>query len=134
MLELTACLSVHPLSWIGYEKEGFRGHQYLLEEGEYHDWTQWGGYNNELVSLRLIRTVRTASCGAGRVCDNSRLDCHLLSPHPPGLGRLSPTACPRQSFCDGDTCPAGTQMKTSQTHYTQGTSWSQLFTTCSGWI
>ncbi|XP_067399469.1 beta/gamma crystallin domain-containing protein 2 [Emydura macquarii macquarii] len=42
--------------WIGYEKEGFRGHQYLLEEGEYHDWTQWGGYNNELVSLRLIRT------------------------------------------------------------------------------
>lgn len=59
----TYCLSVclHPLSWIGYEKEGFRGHQYLLEEGEYHDWTQWGGYNNELVSLRLIRTVRTAS-------------------------------------------------------------------------
>ncbi|CAM4579247.1 beta/gamma crystallin domain-containing protein 2 [Lepidochelys kempii] len=42
--------------WVGYEKEGFRGHQYLLEEGEYHDWTQWGGYNDELVSLRLIRT------------------------------------------------------------------------------
>ncbi|XP_061453269.1 beta/gamma crystallin domain-containing protein 2 isoform X2 [Rhineura floridana] len=42
--------------WIGYEKEGFRGHQYLLEEGEYYDWTQWGGYNEDLVSLRLIRT------------------------------------------------------------------------------
>uniref|UniRef100_A0A8D0B5K3 Crystallin beta-gamma domain containing 2 n=1 Tax=Salvator merianae TaxID=96440 RepID=A0A8D0B5K3_SALMN len=42
--------------WVGYEKEGFRGHQYLLEEGEYGDWTQWGGYNEELVSLRLIRT------------------------------------------------------------------------------
>uniref|UniRef100_A0A8C3GGQ2 Crystallin beta-gamma domain containing 2 n=1 Tax=Cairina moschata TaxID=8855 RepID=A0A8C3GGQ2_CAIMO len=42
--------------WVGYEKEGFRGHQYLLEEGEYHDWRQWGGYNKELVSLRLIRT------------------------------------------------------------------------------
>ncbi|XP_062996197.1 beta/gamma crystallin domain-containing protein 2 [Elgaria multicarinata webbii] len=42
--------------WVGYEKEGFRGHQYLLEEGEYCDWTQWGGYNEELVSLRLIRT------------------------------------------------------------------------------
>ncbi|XP_044853882.1 beta/gamma crystallin domain-containing protein 2 [Mauremys mutica] len=42
--------------WVGYEKEGFRGHQYLLEEGEYHDWTQWGGYSDELVSLRLIRT------------------------------------------------------------------------------
>uniref|UniRef100_A0A8C3S804 Beta/gamma crystallin 'Greek key' domain-containing protein n=1 Tax=Chelydra serpentina TaxID=8475 RepID=A0A8C3S804_CHESE len=42
--------------WVGYEKKGFRGHQYLLEEGEYHDWTQWGGYSDELVSLRLIRT------------------------------------------------------------------------------
>ncbi|XP_072836115.2 beta/gamma crystallin domain-containing protein 2 [Pogona vitticeps] len=42
--------------WVGYEKEGFRGHQYLLEEGEYYDWTQWGGYDEELVSLRLIRT------------------------------------------------------------------------------
>ncbi|XP_072211759.1 beta/gamma crystallin domain-containing protein 2 [Excalfactoria chinensis] len=42
--------------WVGYEKEGFRGHQYLLEEGEYHDWQQWGGYSKELVSLRLIRT------------------------------------------------------------------------------
>lgn len=45
-------------SWVGYEKEGFRGHQYLLEEGEYQDWRQWGGYSKELVSLRLIRTVR----------------------------------------------------------------------------
>ncbi|XP_041319107.1 beta/gamma crystallin domain-containing protein 2 [Pyrgilauda ruficollis] len=42
--------------WVGYEKEGFRGHQYLLEEGEYQDWRQWGGYSKELVSLRLIRT------------------------------------------------------------------------------
>ncbi|XP_034609791.1 beta/gamma crystallin domain-containing protein 2 [Trachemys scripta elegans] len=42
--------------WVGYEKEGFRGHQYLLEEGEYHDWAQWGGYSDELMSLRLIRT------------------------------------------------------------------------------
>ncbi|NWS34604.1 CRBG2 protein, partial [Polioptila caerulea] len=42
--------------WVGYEKEGFRGHQYLLEEGEYQDWKQWGGYSKELVSLRLIRT------------------------------------------------------------------------------
>ncbi|XP_077193844.1 beta/gamma crystallin domain-containing protein 2 isoform X2 [Paroedura picta] len=42
--------------WVGYEKEGFRGHQYLLEEGEYLDWPQWGGYNKQLVSLRLIRT------------------------------------------------------------------------------
>uniref|UniRef100_A0A674J5F7 Crystallin beta-gamma domain containing 2 n=1 Tax=Terrapene triunguis TaxID=2587831 RepID=A0A674J5F7_9SAUR len=55
--------------WVGYEKEGFRGHQYLLEEGEYHDWAQWGGYSDELMSLRLIRTVRGASGGAGRAFD-----------------------------------------------------------------
>lgn len=56
----------HLASWIGYEKEGFRGHQYLLEEGEYNDWTQWGGYNEELVSLRLIRTVRKPACLTGQ--------------------------------------------------------------------
>ncbi|XP_013882984.1 absent in melanoma 1 protein [Austrofundulus limnaeus] len=41
--------------WVGYEKEGFRGHQYLLEEGEYHDWRVWGGCNSELRSVRIIR-------------------------------------------------------------------------------
>lgn len=45
------------LRWVGYEKEGFRGHQYLLEEGEYHDWRAWGGCNSELRSVRVIRTV-----------------------------------------------------------------------------
>ncbi|KAM4656803.1 beta/gamma crystallin domain-containing protein 2 [Amazona ochrocephala] len=50
--------SLHVLGgcWVGYEKEGFRGHQYLLEEGQYQDWRQWGGYSKELMSLRLIRT------------------------------------------------------------------------------
>ncbi|XP_048206536.1 beta/gamma crystallin domain-containing protein 2 isoform X2 [Perognathus longimembris pacificus] len=42
--------------WVGYEKEGFRGHQYLLEEGEYADWSHWGGYDELLTSLRVIRT------------------------------------------------------------------------------
>uniref|UniRef100_A0A674NW84 Beta/gamma crystallin domain-containing protein 1-like n=1 Tax=Takifugu rubripes TaxID=31033 RepID=A0A674NW84_TAKRU len=41
--------------WVGYEREGFRGHQYLLEEGEYHDWRVWGGNNSELRSARVIR-------------------------------------------------------------------------------
>ncbi|XP_047238753.1 beta/gamma crystallin domain-containing protein 1-like [Girardinichthys multiradiatus] len=40
--------------WVGYEKEGFRGHQYLLEEGEYHDWRVWGGCDLELRSVRII--------------------------------------------------------------------------------
>lgn len=41
-------------SWVAYEKPGFEGHQYLLEEGEYRDWTDWGGYDEELQSLRPV--------------------------------------------------------------------------------
>ncbi|KAG8522106.1 Beta/gamma crystallin domain-containing protein 1 [Galemys pyrenaicus] len=40
--------------WVAYEKPGFTGHQYLLEEGEYKEWKDWGGYNGELQSLRPI--------------------------------------------------------------------------------
>ncbi|OCT94442.1 uncharacterized protein crybg2.L [Xenopus laevis] len=42
--------------WVGYEKEGFRGHQYLLEEGDFNDFSDWGGCTEELGSVRLIRT------------------------------------------------------------------------------
>ncbi|KAM9737220.1 uncharacterized protein crybg2 [Menidia menidia] len=45
--------------WVGYQKEGFRGHQYLLEEGEYHDWRVWGGCDSELRSARLIQADLT---------------------------------------------------------------------------
>ncbi|XP_072102226.1 uncharacterized protein crybg1a isoform X5 [Mobula birostris] len=40
--------------WVGYEKPGFRGHQYALEEGQYRAWNEWGGYNRHLQSLRFI--------------------------------------------------------------------------------
>lgn len=53
-------MSLQPLCrlrWVGYEKEGYRGHQYLLEEGEYHDWRVWGGCDSELRSVRVIRAV-----------------------------------------------------------------------------
>ncbi|KAJ0054770.1 hypothetical protein NL108_001919 [Boleophthalmus pectinirostris] len=45
--------------WVGYEKEGFRGHQYLLEEGDYQDWRVWGGCDAELRSVRVIRADLT---------------------------------------------------------------------------
>ncbi|XP_077447029.1 uncharacterized protein crybg2 [Stigmatopora argus] len=48
-------LKVHGGIWVGYEKEGYRGHQYLLEEGEYHDWRVWGGVNAELRSVRVLQ-------------------------------------------------------------------------------
>ncbi|XP_062266344.1 uncharacterized protein LOC133972789 [Platichthys flesus] len=41
--------------WVGFEKEGYRGHQYLLEEGEYQDWRVWGGCDAELRSVRVIQ-------------------------------------------------------------------------------
>ncbi|OCT78203.1 hypothetical protein XELAEV_18029310mg [Xenopus laevis] len=40
--------------WVGYEKPGFEGHQYLLEEGDYEEWSQWGGFDGLLQSLRPI--------------------------------------------------------------------------------
>ncbi|XP_040193951.1 beta/gamma crystallin domain-containing protein 2 isoform X2 [Rana temporaria] len=42
--------------WVGYENEGFHGHQYLLEEGKYRDWSTWGGCSDDLGSLRHICT------------------------------------------------------------------------------
>ncbi|XP_066463987.1 beta/gamma crystallin domain-containing protein 1 isoform X2 [Eleutherodactylus coqui] len=40
--------------WVGYEKPGYEGYQYLLEEGDYEEWSHWGGYNGLLQSLRPI--------------------------------------------------------------------------------
>ncbi|XP_072854350.2 beta/gamma crystallin domain-containing protein 1 [Pogona vitticeps] len=40
--------------WVAYEKPEFEGHQYLLEEGEYQEWMDWGGYDEKVRSLRPI--------------------------------------------------------------------------------
>uniref|UniRef100_A0A673XUD1 Crystallin beta-gamma domain containing 1a n=1 Tax=Salmo trutta TaxID=8032 RepID=A0A673XUD1_SALTR len=42
--------------WVGYDEPDFEGHQYLLEEGEYPDWREWGGYGDQLLSLRPVCT------------------------------------------------------------------------------
>lgn len=62
---VTDCPLPSSPSWVGYEKEGFRGHQYLLEEGEYADWSHWGGYDEALTSLRVIRTVSKGNWASG---------------------------------------------------------------------
>ncbi|XP_019375691.1 PREDICTED: absent in melanoma 1 protein isoform X1 [Gavialis gangeticus] len=40
--------------WVAYEKPRFAGHQYLLEEGAYQCWKDWGGYSEDLQSLRPV--------------------------------------------------------------------------------
>ncbi|KYO24673.1 absent in melanoma 1 protein isoform A [Alligator mississippiensis] len=40
--------------WVAYEKPRFAGHQYLLEEGAYQYWKDWGGYSEDLQSLRPV--------------------------------------------------------------------------------
>uniref|UniRef100_A0A9J7Y4F9 Beta/gamma crystallin 'Greek key' domain-containing protein n=1 Tax=Cyprinus carpio carpio TaxID=630221 RepID=A0A9J7Y4F9_CYPCA len=42
--------------WVGYDGEGFEGQQFVLEEGEYLDWTDWGGTGEKLLSLRRVFT------------------------------------------------------------------------------
>ncbi|XP_078088677.1 uncharacterized protein LOC144506436 [Mustelus asterias] len=41
--------------WVCYEKECYRGHQYLLEEGEHEDWQAWGGFDSTVKSMRYIQ-------------------------------------------------------------------------------
>ncbi|PIN96910.1 hypothetical protein AB205_0010210 [Aquarana catesbeiana] len=45
--------------WVGYEKEGYKGYQYLIEEGEYEDCQAWGGYSSTFQSIRYLQAVST---------------------------------------------------------------------------
>ncbi|XP_059376355.1 beta/gamma crystallin domain-containing protein 1-like isoform X1 [Carassius carassius] len=40
--------------WVGYSAPGFEGRQYLLEEGEYADFSDWGGLEDRLLSIRPL--------------------------------------------------------------------------------
>uniref|UniRef100_A0A8C2HE56 Crystallin beta-gamma domain containing 1a n=1 Tax=Cyprinus carpio TaxID=7962 RepID=A0A8C2HE56_CYPCA len=40
--------------WVGYSAPGFEGRQYLLEEGEYTDFSDWGGLEDRLLSIRPV--------------------------------------------------------------------------------
>ncbi|XP_061553389.1 beta/gamma crystallin domain-containing protein 1 [Phycodurus eques] len=42
--------------WVGYQEEDFEGQQYVLEEGEYPHCSDWGGSEDDLLSIRPIRT------------------------------------------------------------------------------
>ncbi|XP_073682950.1 uncharacterized protein crybg1a [Garra rufa] len=40
--------------WVGYSAPGFEGRQYLLEEGEYAEFNDWGGLEERLLSIRPV--------------------------------------------------------------------------------
>nr|XP_006124273.1 very large A-kinase anchor protein-like [Pelodiscus sinensis] len=41
--------------WVAYEKEQYKGRQYLLEEGDYEDVHSYGGINGVLLSFRFLQ-------------------------------------------------------------------------------
>ncbi|XP_048348718.1 very large A-kinase anchor protein [Sphaerodactylus townsendi] len=47
--------------WVAYEKERYKGQQYLLEEGEYDDWQSWDGVSKVLLSFRFLQADFMAS-------------------------------------------------------------------------
>ncbi|XP_013919307.1 PREDICTED: uncharacterized protein LOC106546860 [Thamnophis sirtalis] len=48
-------ISVKAGVWVAYDKERYKGQQYLLEEGEYEHWQSWGGVSNVLLSVRFLQ-------------------------------------------------------------------------------
>ncbi|XP_046874208.1 uncharacterized protein crybg1a isoform X2 [Hypomesus transpacificus] len=40
--------------WVGFNQPQFEGRQFLLEEGEYTECREWGGYGDTLLSLRPV--------------------------------------------------------------------------------
>ncbi|KAM6284728.1 very large A-kinase anchor protein isoform 2-T3 [Spheniscus humboldti] len=41
--------------WVAYDKERYKGRQYLLEEGDYEDRRSWGGTDSVLLSFRFLQ-------------------------------------------------------------------------------
>uniref|UniRef100_A0A8C3ULD1 Crystallin beta-gamma domain containing 3 n=1 Tax=Catharus ustulatus TaxID=91951 RepID=A0A8C3ULD1_CATUS len=41
--------------WVAYDKERYKGHQFLLEEGDYEDRCSWGGPDSALLSFRFLQ-------------------------------------------------------------------------------
>ncbi|XP_053566566.1 beta/gamma crystallin domain-containing protein 1 [Bombina bombina] len=71
--------------WVGYEKPGFDGHQYLLEEGDYAEWPHWGGCNDLLQSLRPV----LADFSAPHMTMFSESDCDEKAPNINVLGIIA---------------------------------------------
>jgi len=58
LLSVTSLLLCGCCRWVAYNKERYKGHQYLLEEGDYEDRHSWGGTDGVL-SFRFLQAVST---------------------------------------------------------------------------
>ncbi|XP_059356037.1 crystallin, gamma S3 [Carassius carassius] len=45
-------------AWVFYEHPNFRGHQYLLERGEYHHFTDWSAMHPTVGSIRRVQELK----------------------------------------------------------------------------
>ncbi|XP_074155934.1 very large A-kinase anchor protein isoform X2 [Sminthopsis crassicaudata] len=52
--------SIHVKSgvWVGYQQRFFCGEQYILEKGKYKSFFDWGGSNNQIMSIRPVRLLK----------------------------------------------------------------------------
>lgn len=78
-------------SWVGYERHGFTGEQFILEKGEYPRWDTWTNNQSSytLLSLRPLKVVSPLP-----PCFSS------LSIQRPGEGELSPSLFAPQDGAD----------------------------------
>lgn len=54
--------------WVGFERPGFAGEQFVLEKGEYPRWSSWTNYLNiyTLSSFRPLKVVGVMMIHAGK--------------------------------------------------------------------
>ncbi|XP_036379129.1 uncharacterized protein LOC118774100 [Megalops cyprinoides] len=79
--------------WVGYSREGYKGRQYLLEEGEYGDCLQLGGSDRVLLSFRYLQAdfmePSVSLLGGPDSPDAAETD--IVDSDVPELGRIRPT-------------------------------------------
>ncbi|KAG9333963.1 hypothetical protein JZ751_009367 [Albula glossodonta] len=46
-------------TWVGYQYPGYRGNQYLFENGAYKHWNEWGAPDPQIQSLRRVKDLLT---------------------------------------------------------------------------
>uniref|UniRef100_A0A8D0L5B6 Beta-crystallin B1 n=1 Tax=Sphenodon punctatus TaxID=8508 RepID=A0A8D0L5B6_SPHPU len=45
-------------TWVGYQYPGYRGYQYLFENGDFRHWNEWSAFQPQIQSIRRIRDMR----------------------------------------------------------------------------